>query len=250
MLQKLSEQGRWCHERAAEARQKAEATDNPAWKAGFLDMERRWLALARSHEFSERLDRFATDSSKRMAGALQLHEITGSLDQERDSTRSDFFGGTSADFVERRLVEAALREREERSRWLTSIVEFSDDAIVSKDLNGIITSWNKGAERIFGYLAEEVVGKSITILLPPDRHDEEPVILGRIRRGERIDHYETVRQRKDGALIAISLTVSPVKDADGKIIGASKIARDITERKRNEEQIATLAREAEHRAKN
>jgi PAS domain S-box-containing protein len=131
-----------------------------------------------------------------------------------------------------------------------SIVESSEDAIVSKDLNGIITSWNKGAERIFGYLAEQVIGKSIKILIPPDRHDEETNILERIRRGERVEHYETVRQRKYGGLVEISLTVSPVRDAEGKVVGASKIARDITERKRSDAQIAILAREAEHRARN
>ena len=133
---------------------------------------------------------------------------------------------------------------------IASIVESSDDAIVSKDLNGVIINWNQGAERIFGYTAEEVVGKSITILIPPDRHDEEPSILERIRRGERVEHFETVRMRKHGSRVDISLTISPVKNAEGKIIGASKIARDITERKRSEAQIAILAREAEHRAKN
>jgi PAS domain S-box-containing protein len=133
---------------------------------------------------------------------------------------------------------------------IASIVESSDDAIVSKDLNGVIISWNKGAERIFGYMAEEVVGKPITILIPPDRQDEEPRILERIRRGERVDHYETVRMRKHGSRVDISLTISPVKNTEGKIIGASKVARDITERKRSEAQISILAREAEHRAKN
>jgi PAS domain S-box-containing protein len=131
-----------------------------------------------------------------------------------------------------------------------AIVESSDDAIVSKDLDGVIKSWNSGAERIFGYTAQEVIGKSITILIPPGRESEEPEILLRIRRGERIDHYETVRQCKHGSLINVSLTVSPVKNSQGKIIGASKIARDITERKRSEAQITMLAREAEHRAKN
>src|SRR6478752_327421 len=99
-----------------------------------------------------------------------------------------------------------------------AIVEFSDDAIISKDLNGVITSWNKGAERIFGYLAEEVIGKPITILIPPERQDEEPTILDRIRRGERVDHYETVRRRKDGSLINISLTISPVRTLGDKIV--------------------------------
>jgi PAS domain S-box-containing protein len=133
---------------------------------------------------------------------------------------------------------------------IAAIVECSDDAIISKDLNGIITSWNNGAERIFGYTADEVIGQPITILIPPDRHNEEPTILERIRRGERVDHYETVRMRKHGSRIDISLTVSPLRNAEGKIIGASKIARDITEQKRNEAQITILAREAEHRAKN
>jgi PAS domain S-box-containing protein len=156
----------------------------------------------------------------------------------------------ATDITERKRVEAALGESEKRLRWLASIVESSDDAIVSKNLDGTITSWNRGAERIFGYTAEEAIGQPITIVIPKDRQDEERTILSRIRRGERIDHFETIRQRKHGSLIAISLTVSPVKNAEGKIIGASKIARDITEQKRSREQISTLAREAEHRSKN
>ena len=149
------------------------------------------------------------------------------------------------------FVDISERKRsEEMAQRLASIVESSDDAIISKDLNGTITSWNKGAERLFGYAAEEAIGKPITMLIPPDRQDEEATIIDRIRRGERIEHYETVRRRKDGSSVEISLTVSPIRNAQGKIIGASKIARDITERKRSEEQIAILAREAEHRAKN
>ncbi|HEX8076685.1 MAG TPA: PAS domain S-box protein [Chthoniobacterales bacterium] len=123
---------------------------------------------------------------------------------------------------------------EEASRRLAAIIESSDDAIVSKDLNGIITSWNAAAERLFGYKPEEIIGKSILTLIPLDRRHEEPGILGRIRRGERIEHYETVRQRKDGSLFDISVTVSPLKNQDGEIIGASKIARDISERVQNE----------------
>jgi two-component system CheB/CheR fusion protein len=123
---------------------------------------------------------------------------------------------------------------EEASRLLTAIIESSDDAIISKDLNGIITSWNAGAEQLFGYKPEEIVGRSILTLIPPELHHEEPIIIGRIRRGERIDHYETVRRRKDGTLLNISVTVSPLKDQNGKIIGASKIARDITDRVQNE----------------
>lgn len=128
---------------------------------------------------------------------------------------------------------------------LAAIVSSSDDAIVSKDLNSIITSWNRGAENIFGYTADEIIGKPITILMPSDRVDEEKKILTRIRKGESIDHYETVRQRKDGTLIDISLTVSPIYDAEGAIIGASKVARDITARKQSELQL----RESEERSK-
>jgi len=154
------------------------------------------------------------------------------------------------DITERRQIEAALRENEERLGWLGSIVDSSDDAIVSKNLDGVVTSWNRGAERVFGYAAEEAIGQPITIVIPKDRQDEERTILTRVRRGERIDHFETVRQRKDGSLIVVSLTVSPVKSANGKIVGASKIARDISAQKRSQEQIVTLAREAEHRSKN
>jgi PAS domain S-box-containing protein len=145
---------------------------------------------------------------------------------------------------------ASVRDREQRLRWLGSVVESSDDAIVSKNLDGIIKSWNSGAERVFGYTAEEAIGQPITIVIPEDRQNEEREILTRIRRGQRIEHFETIRQRKHGSLIAVSLTVSPVKDAEGKIVGASKVARDITEQKRNQELIANLAREAEHRSKN
>ena len=135
-------------------------------------------------------------------------------------------------------------------RMLMAIVKSSDDAILSKDLNGVITSWNEGAQRLFGYTAGEVVGKSVTILIPQDRQDEEPQILDRIRRGERVKHYETVRVRKDGSLVEISLSVSPIKDDDGRVIGASKIARDISERKGAQMRQELLVREINHRTKN
>ena len=154
------------------------------------------------------------------------------------------------DITERREFEVALRESELRSRFLASIVESSDYIIVSKSLDGIITSWNKGAERVLGYSAGEAIGQPINFVIPEDRQSEEREILTRIRRGERIDHFETVRQRKDGSLVTVSMTVSPVKDGLGNIVGASKIARDITQQKRDQELIATLAREAEHRSKN
>jgi len=122
----------------------------------------------------------------------------------------------------------------EASALLSAIVDSSDDAIISKDLTGVITSWNKSAERLFGYSADEAIGRSITMLIPADRFDEEPKILEQLKRGERVDHFETIRVRKDGARLNISLTISPVRDASGRIVGASKVARDITERKQAE----------------
>ena len=149
------------------------------------------------------------------------------------------------------LIDISDRKRADAdAQRLASIVETSDDAIVSKDLDGIITSWNRGAEQLFGYSAQEVIGKSVTILIPEDRIDEEPEILNRIRRGERVDHYDTVRRHKNGSLIDISLTVSPLKDADGRVVGASKIARDVTERKHAHEQQKLLVNEMKHRIKN
>jgi PAS domain S-box-containing protein len=133
---------------------------------------------------------------------------------------------------------AITRDLTERSRaeraalLLGAIVDSSDDAIISKNLNGVITSWNKSAERLFGYTAAEIIGQPVTILIPPDRSQEEPGILERLKRGERVDHFETLRRTKDGTLLDISLTISPVKDKQGNVVGASKIARDITERKR------------------
>ena len=127
-----------------------------------------------------------------------------------------------------------FHELRNAEQFFSAIVESSDDAIITKDLNGIITTWNKGAERLFGYKADEVIGKPVAILIPEDLENEEPNILARLRKGERIDHYETIRRRKDGKFLNISLTVSPVKDAAGVIVGASKIARDITHRKQME----------------
>jgi PAS domain S-box-containing protein len=149
------------------------------------------------------------------------------------------------------LVDITDRKRaEEIKQRLAAIVQFSDDAIISKNLDGIIESWNAGAERIFGYTANEAIGQSVKMLIPPDRLDEEPEILNRIRRNERIEHYETVRRRKDGSLVDISLNVSPIMDADGRVIGASKIARDITERRKAHEQRELHFREMDHRIRN
>jgi PAS domain S-box-containing protein len=143
-----------------------------------------------------------------------------------------------------RLFSKAGEELERRKAaegaklLLAAIVDSSDDAIVSKDLKGIITSWNQSAQRLFGYTAEEAVGRSVAeLLIPEDRQEEEPNILRRLARGERVDHFETIRRHKDGTFLDISLTISPVKDPDGVIVGASKIARDITQRKKAAEQL-------------
>jgi PAS domain S-box-containing protein len=193
--------------------------------------------------FREELRYWLADGSERIVD-FSMHPI-----RDRLGTVV-FLHPTGADITERKRIEAELRASAQQLRYLGAIVESSDDAIVSKNLDGIITSWNRGAERVFGYTAEEAIGRPITIVIPADRQSEEREILTRIGRGERIEHFETVRQRKHGGLIIVSLTVSPVKDADGKIVGASKIARDITEQKRAQDQIATLAREAEHRSMN
>jgi PAS domain S-box-containing protein len=179
--------------------------------------------------------------SGRLLGMISTHWRKPHRPTGRELQTLDVLARQAADLIERNEVEAALSESKEQFRWLASIVESSDDAIVSKSLDGVIKSWNKGAEQLFGYSAEEVIGKSITILSPPERPHEEDAILGRIRRGDRIDHYETVRRRKDGSLIDVSLTISPVRDAEGKVIGASKIARDIIERKRERELLQRQA---------
>ncbi|HEX8161471.1 MAG TPA: PAS domain S-box protein [Pyrinomonadaceae bacterium] len=142
------------------------------------------------------------------------------------------------DVTERKRAEAELR-------LAAAIVENSDDAIISKDLEGTILSWNPGAERLYGYTAAETVGRPVTMLIPPDRPDEEPHILEQIERGSPIEHYETVRRRKDGTLVNVSLTVSPLRDSDGRVVGASKIARDITERRRAEDEKLRLAAQIE-----
>lgn len=146
---------------------------------------------------------------------------------------------------ELQIRNAELERANVISSQFQAIVESSDDAIISKNLNSIIQTWNAGAEKIFGYQAHEVIGKPITILIPENQEDEEPRILARLRAGERIDHYETIRRRKDGTLINISLTVSPVKNLRGEVIGASKIARDITEKKRSEAELRMARDEAE-----
>jgi PAS domain S-box-containing protein len=136
---------------------------------------------------------------------------------------------------------APSNEAEKAQRRLAAIIEYSEDAIASKDLNGIITSWNKSAERLFGYTAEEIIGQPVTLIIPPELHGDEPKILGKIRAGERIEHFQTVRVHKNGQRIHVSLTVSPIKDENGKIIGAAKIVRDVTRQKKLEEAALRLA---------
>jgi PAS domain S-box-containing protein len=372
MLTHFSDKIRLCYERAAEAKERADATNDPAFKAEFLDTEKRWLILARSYGFTESLEDFTTENSRqrriadehlragaesskgecdhpgdkakiapatspmlpgqapvnilivdddprnltlleailegpgcrlvraetaeqalaallaeefalliidiRMPGTTGLelaHLIKARKSMTNvpiifltaywdDDRQIEGYERGAVDYVAKPVNPTILRSKvgvfaqlhrrqrnlEEVNRTLAAVVEFSDDAIISKDLNGVIATFNHGAERLFGYTAEEVVGKSVTILIPPDRQHEEPEILARIRRGEPLEHYETVRRCKNGTLVDISLTVSPVKNDRGTIIGASKIARDITERKRNEKHIVMLAREAEHRTKN
>src|SRR5208283_1527849 len=153
------------------------------------------------------------------------------------------------DISERKRIEAELRrahteleQRKDRQLWqyqsrLALIVDSSQDAIIGKNLDGIVTHWNKGAERIYGYTAEEVIGRSITILAPPERMDEIPQILQTVGEGKSVEHFESVRVTKDGRRLNVSITVSPIRDAEGKIVGASTIARDITAQKRAEDQL-------------
>jgi PAS domain S-box-containing protein len=391
MLSDLSQQIRECHERAAEARERAGATSDAALKGELLELERRWLVLARSHAFSESLDDFTHEKSRQQRDldgavlkpadrdeALRLQEISTLLiaesnldslylrildaaidlmssdmasmqvfDPERNALRllawegfhpqsaafwewigldsgsscaaalvaggriivpdvetSEFAAGTphaveyrrsgilamqstplvsragcllgmisthwraphqpseralrsldvlarqAADLIERSQAEAALKVSEERARQLAAIVESSNDSIVGTDLKRTITTWNKGAERLYGYSAEEVIGMPIAACIPEGRHHEEIAIFERIRDGERVEPFDTVRRHKDGSSIDVSLGVSPIRDLDGNIVGASSISRDITGRKRSAERIAMLAREAEHRTKN
>src|SRR5215813_12709852 len=188
--------------------------------------------------------------SGQLLGMISTHWREPHRPTERAFRLFDVLARQAADLIERTQVEAALRESEQRFRWFASIVESSEDAIVSKDIAGIITTWNSGAERLFGYMSDEIVGKPITFLIPSDRHTEVRTILERISRGERIENYETVRRRKDGSLIDVSLTISPVRNADGKIVGASKIARDIARQKHAERREKMLMAELDHWVRN
>ncbi len=150
---------------------------------------------------------------------------------------SDFIGSAPVGFALQN-PDASFRNRSEEARFrLAAIVDSSDDAIISKDLHGIVTSWNAAAERLFGYKADYMIGRSILAIIPPELHNEEPLILAKLSAGEKIDHYETERLRRDGRRVEVALTISPVRDLSGNIIGASKIARDISERRRVQEAL-------------
>ena len=203
------------------------------------------VAPDRAHEVSDVLERIRSRRSverletmcRRRDGVLQMVALT--VVPIRDA-RGGVIGASAIarDIGERRRLDEAQAR-------LAAIVNSSDDAIVSKTLEGVITSWNRSAERLFGYTEAEAVGQSIYIIIPRDRRGEEEMVLARIRAGDVVDHFETVRRRKDGTLIDLSLTVSPVRDAHGRVIGASKIARDITQRKRVERERLAMFEEAQ-----
>jgi PAS domain S-box-containing protein len=162
---------------------------------------------------------------------------------ENDGSAALHGSGSSADHT---IEAAGIRALETDALRLAAIVEYSDDAIVSKNLDGIVQTWNKAAERLFGYTAAEIIGKSITLIIPRDRLAEEDLVLGRIRAGQTVEHYETVRRAKDGRLIDVSLTVSPIRLPNGNIIGASKIARDITEQRQLRQAADEASRAKDH----
>jgi PAS domain S-box-containing protein len=182
----------------------------------------------------------------------ELNDELAAMNEEITSTNEELTATNeelAASEQQLHQLLAELRLAHEQSAKLVAIVESSDDAIVGKDLEGIITSWNRGAEQVFGYKESEIIGKSILTIIPEDRQHEEPMILGRLRNGEKIDHYETIRKRADGRLIDVSLTISPIKNKEGRVIGVSKIARDITEQKRNEQRKNDFIAMASHELK-
>ena len=169
-------------------------------------------------------------------GALRCIEVNGNLEPEAEGSGGRILG-TIRDVTKVRKTESERRESAKRLGELAAIVASSDDVIVSKDLNGIITSWNDAATRIFGYSPEEIIGSSILKLIPEHLHSDEKTIIENIRAGRRIEHFETVRLAKDGRLVDVSLTISPIKDEEGRVIGASKILRDVSSRKRMEQSL-------------
>jgi PAS domain S-box-containing protein len=228
-----------------------------SWNAKFLELwripqdliaqreaqkVRAWIArqLKEPEEYLHRISQIEASAEK----SADVIELQDGRQIERYSEPVSI-EGTAAGRVWSFRDVTARNQADLVSRRLAAIVDNSDDAIVGKDLNSIITSWNQGAQRIFGYTAEEMIGTSIKRLIPADRQDEEDVILARLRRGERFDHFETMRVTKEGRELYVSLTISPIKDADGNVVGASKIARDITDRKLAEAALRTAQKAAE-----
>src|ERR1700730_11931687 len=209
-----------------ERRQRTHPEDRAKWQAA-IDR-----AIAEKSEYEVEFRILLPDSSVKHIHTVGHPVLNASGDLVQ-------FVGSTTDITERKRAE-------QTTRLLAAIVESSHDAIVSKSLNGVITSWNKGAERLFGYAAEEAVGQNITLIIPPERRDEERTIVEQLTRGERVDDFETVRMRKDGSLLDVSLTISPMKDAAGRVVGASKLARDITERKRAEEALRQAQTDLAH----
>jgi len=200
-----------------------------------IKVEERTKALADSEEETQVLNEELTATNEELASANE--ELVTTNEELADNDRR----------LQQLLQEAILAE--ERSAKLAAIVESSDDAIISKTLEGIVTSWNRGAEQTFGYSEQEMIGESILKLIPEDRHFEEPQIISRLKKGERIEHYETIRQKKDGTLINVSLTISPIRNSADEITGVSKIARDITEQKRDEQRKNDFIGMASHELK-
>src|SRR4029077_13387478 len=196
-------------------------------------IERRAKALR-----GERIDPY---ESEVVAKGGRLVPVVISVSHLRDAAGSVVGAAVSV-----RDITASKREHEARLR-LAAIVESSSDAIIAKDLDGTILSWNTGAEHLYGYAPSEAVGRNISFLAPPDHRDEIPAILQRVKIGERIEHYETVRRRKDGEMVDVSITISPVYDSSGTITGASAIARDISDRRRTEAEIRRLNADLERR---
>ncbi|HEY9003765.1 MAG TPA: CHASE3 domain-containing protein [Mucilaginibacter sp.] len=205
-------------------------------------VEERTKALAHSEEETQTLNEELTATNEELASA---NEELAAANEELQTTNEELAENERR--LQQLLQEVMLAE--ERSAKLAAIVESSDDAIIGKTLEGIVTSWNRGAEHTFGYTEQEMIGESILKLIPQDRQYEEPIILGRLQKGERIDHYETIRQKKDGTLINVSLTISPIHNKAGNIIGVSKIARDITEQKRDEQRKSDFIGMASHELK-
>jgi len=212
-----------------------------------LELEKMWNELRDELGFSllcaYPLEHFAADGGSFLAVCAEHTAVDALATLEGGAPRRTPARPLDGDAT----GDAAAHPEREGAAWLAAIVEGSDDAIIGKTLDGIVTSWNRGAERIFGYRAAEMLGHPISRIIPPERRDDFPMILDSVRRGQRVDHYETERVRKDGTRIYVSLTVSPIRDTSGCIVGVSKIARDVTERRRldaQREQLIGMAQRA------